>query len=415
MNGFLELVAVQLAVALGLGLLVGLQREWVEDKPLGLRSFALITLIGALLGLYVEASGYWIVAVGLLAVTVAIITHSLLLAREAAVEGMTTELSGIAMFLVGAMTTTGYLVEAVVLTGVVTLLLHWKLPLHTLTRRIEPEEFQAVARFVLVTLVVLPILPNQAFGPYEVLNPFQIWLMVVLIVGLNLAGYFALQFFGGRGGALLGGVLGGLISSTATTVSFSARSREDRNLVPLAAVVILIASGFVYARILIETAAVAPALLGHLVLPVLSFSVLFAAVILAFLFRFEDGEGEAVSHGNPAQLSTALVFGAVYSVVIFISAAVYERFGATMLYPVAVLSGLTDVDAITLSTAQLFREGRLVAETAWRVIFVASLANLVFKGGVVALLGGPALRRRVLPAITGLTLAGVALALFWPA
>ncbi|MEM8767985.1 MAG: MgtC/SapB family protein [Pseudomonadota bacterium] len=407
MNGFLELVAVQLAVALGLGLLVGLQREWVEDKPLGLRSFALITLIGALLGLYVEASGYWIVAVGLLAVTVAIITHSLLLAREAAVEGMTTELSGIAMFLVGAMTTTGYLVEAVVLTGVVTLLLHWKLPLHTLTRRIEPEEFQAVARFVLVTLVVLPILPNQAFGPYEVLNPFQIWLMVVLIVGLNLAGYFALQFFGGRGGALLGGVLGGLISSTATTVSFSARSREDRNLVPLAAVVILIASGFVYARILIETAAVAPALLGHLVLPVLSFSVLFAAVILAFLFRFEDGEGEAVSHGNPAQLSTALVFGAVYSVVIFISAAVYERFGATMLYPVAVLSGLTDVDAITLSTAQLFREGRLVAETAWRVIFVASLANLVFKGGVVALLGGPALRRRVLPAITGLTLAGV--------
>ncbi len=415
MSGLLELVAVQLAVALGLGLLVGLQREWVEDKPLGLRSFALITLIGALLGLYVTEAGYWIVAVGLLAVTVAIITHSLLLARETAVQGMTTELSGIAMFLVGAMTTTGYLVEAVVLAGVVTLLLHWKLPLHALTRRIEPEEFQAVARFVLVTLVVLPILPNQTFGPYDVLNPFQIWLMVVLIVGLNLAGYIALRFSSGRGGALLGGVLGGLVSSTATTVSFSARSREDRALVPLAVLVILIASGVVYARILIETAAVAPALLGDLLLPVVTFSVVFAAVVLAFLLRFDGGEREDVAHGNPAELSTALVFAAVYSVVIFISAAVHERFGATMLYPVAVLSGLTDVDAITLSTAQLFREGRLVADTAWRVIFVASLANLVFKGGVVAVLGGRALRRRLLPVFGGLTAVGVLVAVFWPA
>ena len=136
MTDWLALPAVQLAIALGLGLLVGLQREWVEEKPLGLRSFALITLIGALIGLYAEEAGLWVVAVGLLVITLAIFVHTILLARDHAVTGMTTELAGIAMYLVGAMTTTGYPVPAVVLTGVVTLLLHWKVPLHALTRRI---------------------------------------------------------------------------------------------------------------------------------------------------------------------------------------------------------------------------------------------------------------------------------------
>ena len=155
MTEWLNLPVVQLIIALGLGLLVGLQREWVEAKPLGLRSFALITLIGALIGLYASDAGLWIVAVGLLVVTLAIFVHTILLARETAVTGMTTELAGIAMYMVGAMMTTGYPVAAVVLTGVVTLLLHWKAPLHALTRRIAPEEFQAIARFVLVTLALV--------------------------------------------------------------------------------------------------------------------------------------------------------------------------------------------------------------------------------------------------------------------
>ena len=198
MTEWLALPAVQLSIALGLGLLVGLQREWVEEKPLGLRSFALITLIGALMGLYAEDAGLWVIAVGLLVISLAIFVHTTLLARDTEVAGMTTELAGITMYMVGAMTTTGYPVTAVVLTGVVTLLLHWKVPLHALTRRIAPEEFQAIARFVLVTLVVLPILPDRTFGPYDVLNPFHIWLMVVLIVGLNVAGYLGMRFADGR-------------------------------------------------------------------------------------------------------------------------------------------------------------------------------------------------------------------------
>lgn len=414
MTEWLTLPAVQLTIALGLGLLVGLQREWVEEKPLGLRSFALITLIGALIGLYAEDAGLWIVAVGLLVITLAIFVHTILLARGAEVAGMTTELAGIAMYLVGAMTTTGYPVTAVVLTGVVTLLLHWKVPLHALTRRIAPEEFQAIARFVLVTLVVLPVLPDRTFGPYDVLNPFHIWLMVVLIVGLNVAGYLALRFAGGAGGALLGGVLGGLVSSTATTVSYATRSRTDAATVPVAVVVILIASSLVYVRVLLEVLAVAPALLSHLIWPVLAYLLLFVLVIGTLLIRFQQAEVEEMKTGNPAELSTALIFAAIYSVVIFASAAVSDRYGEAMLYPVAVLSGLTDVDAITLSVGNLFRASRISPDTAWRLIFVASIANLLFKAGVIAVIGGPVLRRRLLPILAVLAGVGVLGTMFWP-
>lgn len=414
MTDWLSLPAIQLAIALGLGLLVGLQREWVEEKPLGLRSFALITLIGALIGLYAEDAGLWIVAVGLLVVTLAIFVHTILLARETEVAGMTTELAGIAMYMVGAMTTTGYPVTAVVLTGVVTLLLHWKVPLHALTHRIAPEEFQAIARFVLVTLVVLPVLPDRTFGPYNVLNPFHIWLMVVLIVGMNVAGYLAMRFTGRRGGALLGGVLGGLVSSTATTVGYATRSRSFPAMAPIAVVVILVASALVYVRILLEILVVAPGLLSYLFWPVLAFLAVFAVIVGTLILRFERTDRQEVKTGNPAELSTALVFAALYSVVVFASAAVSHHYGENMLYPVAVLSGLTDVDAITLSVGNLFQASRISPDTAWRVIFIASVANLLFKAGVVAVLGGSALRRRLLPIMAMLAVIGVLGAIYWP-
>jgi uncharacterized membrane protein (DUF4010 family) len=409
----LDVPLVQLAVALGLGLLVGLQREWVEGKPIGLRSFALITLMGAISGLF-AAKGFWMVAAGLLAVTIAVLVHAVLLAREHPVKGMTTELAAITMFLIGAMTTSGWIVPAVVLGGAVTLLLHWKQPLHAWIEQIEGHEFRAVVRFVLLTLVVLPVLPDRTFGPYDVLNPFQIWLMVVLIVALNLTGYFGMQLTAGRGGALLGGVLGGLVSSTATTVSFASRSRKQARSAPVAAVVILLASTIVYVRIVVETVAVSPGLLAPLALPLIAYTVLLLATVGLFLRGFDGGDREDLKTGNPAELSTALFFGAVYSVVIFVSAAVSHYFGETMLYPVAIVSGLTDVDAITLSTARLHEGMRISADTAWRVVFLASVSNLAFKTGVVGVLGGPALRRRLVPVMIILVIAGVAVTVFWP-
>lgn len=403
-----------LAIAAGLGLLVGMQREWVAGKPIGMRSFALISTIGGLVGMFAVEYGAWILASGLIAITIAIYGHTYLQFRREDHSGMTTELAAVAMFLTGALATTGFMGGAVVLGGAITLLLHWKGPMHTWVRRIGEIEFQAIARFVLISLVVLPILPNNAYGPYAVLNPWQIWMMVVLIVSINLAAYVSLKISSGKGGALLSGVLGGLISSTATTVSFSSRSRGDQSLAPLAGVVILVASGLVYFRILIEISVVARSLLPELLGPVIAFFALFAAVIGVQMFRLPSIAGEHHETDNPAELKTALSFGLLYSVILFVSAAVNEHFGETMLYPVAVVSGLTDVDAITLSIGRLYTEARIDEDTAWRVIFVASLANLAFKGGIAAVVGGRQLRRQVLPLLAGLALTGLIGAWLWP-
>jgi uncharacterized membrane protein (DUF4010 family) len=406
--------ALGMVVALGLGLMMGGQREWVADKPIGIRSFALIGLLGGMVGFLTDLYGGWVLGAGLLMATTAVFVHALLRARATPVGGMTTELAAIVLFLVGVMATTGFLLGAVVIGGAVTLLLHWKSPLHGLVQRIGELESQAIARFVLITLVVLPALPNRAFGPFEVLNPWQIWLMVVLIVSLNLVGYVTLRLFRGRRGALMSGVAGGLISSTATTVAFSTRTRRDPESAQLATIVILIASGLVYIRVLIETAAVAPELIRVLLGPVAAFATLFALVIGIRLLRFEPNRLEQASAENPAELSTALAFGALYSGVLLVSAAVDHFFGEEMLYGVAVISGLTDVDAITLSTSWLFLESRISADTAWRVIALASLANLGFKAGIVAVVGGPTLRRRLLPSLAGLTLIGLVGIVFWP-
>ncbi|MEZ5561253.1 MAG: MgtC/SapB family protein [Pseudomonadales bacterium] len=403
-----------LAVALGLGLLVGLQREWATDKRIGLRSFALISTIGGILGVLPPESHAWLVAAGMLSVTIAVFAHAYFVSRHTVITGMTTELAAITTFLIGFLASAGYMVSAVVLAGAVTLLLHWKGQLHALVSRIGETEFQAIAQFVLITLVVLPILPDRTYGPYAVLNPREIWLVVVLIVGLNLVGYVALKLSSERGGALASGVLGGLISSTATTVSFSGRSRDQPALAPMATIVILVASLLVYLRIVVETTAVARALVPHLLWPVAAFTALFLLAAGWRLRRFEPVAGALEQTGNPAELKTALSFGALYLLVLLISAAVNQHLGGGYLYAVAVVSGLTDVDAITLSTARLFANGSITADTAWRVIMIASLANLAFKGGIVMIAGGPALRRQLLPSLLALTSIGVAGTLLWP-
>ena len=166
--------------------------------------------------------------------------------------------------------------------------------------------------------------------------------------------------------------------------------------------------------LVIETAAVAHELLPVLIGPVAAFASLFVITTSIYLFRFKSRKREDLDAGNPAELKTAFGFGALYSIVLFASAAVNEHFGESMLYPLAIISGLTDVDAMTLSAARLFDEARISADTAWRIIFIASLSNLVFKTGAVAVLGGSNLRRRLLPALFGLCLAGTVMVIFWP-
>lgn len=407
---------IRLAVALGLGLLVGLQRQRVDSAIAGIRTFGLITLFGAVCAQLGRVYGGWVVALGLLVAAGLVTAGNIIRVRneEEADPGQTTEFAAVLMYGVGAWVMVGPMAVAVVLGGVVAVLLHLRDPLHRFVEKIGRGDLRAIMQFVAIALVILPVLPDRDMGPYGVLNPYQIWWMVVLIVGLSLAGYVAYKLLGAQAGAALGGALGGLISSTATTVSYSRRSKDDPDAARLAALVIMIASAVVYARVLVEVAAVAPRSLRQMGPPL--GAMLGVAVLLSVIIWFFNRKrpAELPEQENPAELKSALVFGALYALVLLAVAFARERFGTAGLYAVAAISGLTDVDAITLSTSRLVEGGGLDVRTGWRAILLASLSNLVFKAGIVAVLGGGRLFLRIALLFGAALAAGAVILWFWP-
>lgn len=413
-----ELVRI-LAISLGLGLLVGLERERSESLLAGFRTFPLVSVLGSVCAILADEFGGWVVAAGFLGVAAVAVVGNLGRFRTGEVDpGQTTEVALLVMYAVGAYLVVGEVRVAVALGGAMMVLLHMKERLHGLAGRIGERDFQAIARFILLSLVILPVLPNRAFGPYGVLNPFEVWLMVVLIVGLNLVGYLAFRLWGERRGALVGGVLGGLVSSTATTAGYARRTRTDPDLLSVAAIVIAVANAVVYVRILAEIGLVAPGFLPTAAAP---FAVMLALLLglsaVLWVRRVPSARPDADPRppDNPSELRAALFFGLLYAVVLLAVAWAKEHFGSGGLYAVALISGLTDVDAITLSTAQLVEAGRVAADEGWRVILLASLSNFVFKAGIVAVLGRGRLLGRIAAVFGAAVVGGILLLAFWPA
>ncbi len=406
----------QLGISLLLGLLIGLQRQRTDSDMGGIRTYPLFAAFGTVCGWLGEEYGGWIVAAGLAAIAAMLVVSNLRAARAGDPDaGQTSEVAALLLFGVGAYLVVGEPAIAVVLGGVLAVLLHYKDPLHAFAARIGDQDVTAIMQFVLITLVILPVLPDRAFGPYETLNPFETWIMVVLIVGLSLVGYLAHKLLGARQGALLGGVVGGLVSSTATTVSFARRAGSTPSGAGLAALVIMVASSVVYARVMAEVAIIAPGHLRTMLPPLVVILVACAAISAVLALRNPAPKPVVAEQGNPASLRLGITFAAVYAVISFVVAAVQAEFGVKALYPVALIAGLTDVDAITLSTSQLVTDGRLSPDTAWRVILLATLSNFVFKGGMAAVIGGRALIARLAPAFGAAIAAGGAILAFWPA
>ena len=403
-----------LAIALGLGLIVGLQRESADSKLAGLRTFPLVALLGAVCALLAGSAGGWIVGAGLLGVAAATaMGNAALLGRPEADPGITTEVALLLMYGVGACTVLGDRAVAVVLGGTIAVLLHFKAELHGLVARLGDRDLRAIMQFVLLALVVLPVLPDDTYGPYAVFNPREMWLMAVLIVGLSLGGYIALKFIGENAGIVAGGLLGGLISSTATTVSWSRRTRDNPETSRAAALVILIASTVVYGRVLLEVGAVAPPFLAVAAPPILTLSAVMAAAVGVLWLRTRGG-GPSRSEGHhPADLKTAFTFAALYLVVLLAVAYAKDRTGTRGLYVIGAVSGLTDVDAITLSVARLTGSGQIDSAQGWRLIVVAVLSNLAFKGVMAALLGDGRLRRWIALLFGLQVLAGAAVLALW--
>lgn len=405
-----------LLIALGIGLLVGLQKERSASALAGLRTFALVSLLGAVTALLAGAAGGgWLIAAGLIAITALMVTGNLVMIRKGDLDpGQTTEVAMVLTFLVGALVVVGPREVAIVLGATVAMLLHLREELKSWVARLSKRDVRAIMQFVAISFIVLPVLPDRTYGPFDVLNPRQAWWMVVLIVGLNLLGYAAFRIFGARAGTALAGVLGGVVSSTATTMSYARMTKVDEAATRVAGAVVWIASGVVFFRILVEVGAVAPIFLPVATGPFALMLLLFAAVALP-LARSAGSPGTSpLEPANPSELKPAILFGLLYATVLLAVAWAQELLGTVGLFGAAALSGLTDIDAITLSTSRLVATGMVDPATGWRLIMVAALANMAFKLGLVVSLGSRALARRLAPLSAVAAAAGVGLIVFWP-
>ena len=405
----------RLGIVLGLGLLVGLQRQRTDARLAGFRTFPLVTLFGALCALLAENFGGWTVAGGLAGLALIIVGGNLPLLRAGEERpGLTTEVTMLLMFVVGAYTMVGSLAVAIATCGAVAVLLHLKPQMHSMAKKIGDPDFTAMMQFALISLVILPVLPNQVYGPFAVLNPFKIWLMVVLIVAISLGGYVAYKLIGVRAGAWASGVLGGLISSTATTVSVARRSRQSPGRAEVAAFVIMMASAVSLLRVGILVGVTAPQFLRAAFAPLVGMLAMLALIGWWNLHRSGAGPSSLPEQNNPAELKPAVVFGLLYALVLLGVAAANEHFGRNGLYVASVISGLTDMDAITLSVTQLVNSAGIAPGTGWRLILVAAMANLAFKTATVAALGERRLLRLVAVGFGAAAVTGAVMLFYGP-
>jgi len=285
--------------------------------------------------------------------------------------------------------------------------------LHRLASRIEAADVEATLKFAIITIIILPLLPNQNFGPprLDVINPYKIWLMVVLISGLNFASYILVKVMGSEHGLGLTGVLGGLVSSTAVTLGFSQRSKQDAALAPSLALGILLAWTVMFFRVVVEVAVVNATLAARLLLGLGLMGGVSLGVSAFLWWRGRSHETARVASGhNPFELDEAIKFGLLFGVIIFAAKAAEVFLGEAGLYLAGALAGLTDVDAISLSMANLAAADPENTGIAARTVIIAVLSNTLVKSGIVVSLAAPSLRRVMLP-LAGLVLAtGVAAA-----
>lgn len=383
---------ITLAIAVGLGMLVGLQRQKSDHEMAGVRTFTLISIMGVISAFLARDYGNpFILPVLGICLTALLVTANIIKLKKLnqADVGQTTEVAALLMFAVGAYLVMGDRVIAVIVGGSVAILLYLKEHLHNFIEKLEGKDLAAIMTFAGISLVILPLLPDKTFGPLDVLNPRNIWLMVTLIVGISVVGYFIYKFVGTKVGIISNGILGGLISSTATTVSYARKTKEVASINKFAAFVITAASAIALIRVMVEIGVVIPEKLAELVLPLVSVFVLMALICIGlfYLISKNGGNEKMPEPENPAQFKSALIFGLLYGGILLAVAFTKQEFGNDALYVVAIISGLTDVDAITLSLSQLMKTGGLNTSTGWRLILLASLSNLFFKGIMAAVLG----------------------------
>lgn len=414
----------QFGTALLIGALVGIDREKRKEEGEanfgGIRTFILIALSGALaarVGQHWQAPTVFLVTLGVVGLTL-VAAHLNELRRPATPGlGLTSEVAALVVFLLGGLCTLGHLKLAVALGVATSVVLTFKQPIHELVRKVGTEDLYAALKLLVATFIVLPVLPRQPVDPWGALNPYTLWLLVILISGLSLVGYGATRWLGAARGLFLTGLAGGLVSSTAVTLALARRSREARGEpAGLLAAAILIGWTVMLPRLAVLLAVAGPELARRLWPALLALTGVSGATAWwwhrrAGPARPTTAEGMPLTLRNPFSLLEAMKFAALFAGVLVLVKLARLYAGTRELYLVAALAGLPDVDAISLSLAELVRGGG-AADLAARAVLVAIVSNTLLKTVLVWAAGARALRRPILQAAGVLVgVAGVAWAL----
>ncbi len=402
----------RLAIALGIGLIVGLERGWktrdqhAGQRLAGVRTFSLAALLGGALAAIATPDRYVVLAAGALVVGALVIAGYLISVRETRDFGMTTELALLTTFSLGAVSVLGAPFEAVAAAVVMSLLLGFKSEFHSAIEKLERHELLATLQLLAIAIVLVPLLPDRELGPWQALNPRVIGLLVLLIAGLSYLGYFAVRLLGPRLGLLLTAVLGGLTSSTAVTVAYARRARLATTSHALLGVGIALAAATMAPRLAVEIATVNRSLLADLwpTLAAVAFVPALGGIVV--LLRHARGGDATIELENPLQLKTALLFGALLSALFVASAGLQQWLGETGLYAMAAIAGIADVDAVAMALAESAARGSVAPEAAQRAIALAILVNTAAKAVLAAVLGGVPMLRSATALLGGALAAG---------
>jgi uncharacterized membrane protein (DUF4010 family) len=399
----------KLAAALGIGFIIGMQREKSYSEsasrhPAGVRTFSIISLCGALASFLSELmssvapfiTGF--VVVGLLLVA-SHVAHGFVNKEE---DGLTTSFALIVVYFLGALCWYNRLLESCILMIVIVWLLTLKRQLHEFASRTSTEDIIATVKFAVISLMVLPFLPNQAYGPagLEVLNPHTIWLFVVFICGIGFVGYILIKLVGPGKGIWLTGLLGGLASSTALTLNLAGRSRENEDYSGNFALGIVLCWAVMYVRLYLICIVLVPELAKPLALPLLLPAV--PALLYAFYLKVKDGmdhKAKNSTFNTPFNLLPAIKFGIVFTAVMFVANAARVYLGSGALLACSFLGGAAEMDAVAFSLLDMSMKSSLPVQELVLAMLLASLANTLTKGGLVCVLGAKSMRKPILPAV----------------
>jgi uncharacterized membrane protein (DUF4010 family) len=408
-----------LIVALAIGLVVGLERGWryrdaeEGDRVAGLRTFGLIGLLGGIVGLIAGKDRLWLVGLVFLGLAIVLVAAYVVSSRDRSDIGVTSEVAALITYLLGVLAGLGHLAIAAAAAIVLALLLNYKAWLHERLVGLRPDELAAVLKLLLISVVLLPILPDRGFGPGNAVNPYLIWWMVVLIAAISFAGYIAIRLTGARRGVVLTGLAGGLASSTAVTLAFARMARADDRLVDELAAGTLLACGTMFPRMALVSAVIHPPLFALLWLPATVMALATYLPVTVYLNSRANPSGTdepAAALSNPLALRSALGFGALLAVVMVLGWALEGWAGDAGIWLLAAASGVADVDAITLSLARMGSD-ELAPRVAVIGMVIAAAVNSLFKGSLALVIGGKGLGWRVLGPLLIASIFGLGLAI----